>query len=185
MLESGDTMYCDECKSRLARVHYTQIVNGKRTEMHLCEECAQKKRELNIGFPLEPAFSFQNLLAGLIGHTSGSHKPVGISFVQDMRCNSCGLTYRSFAKIGKLGCSKCYESFGQNLAPVIRKIHGDSYHTGKIPRRTGGILHLRRERDSLKEELAKAISLEQYEKAAELRDRIRDMEKKLDSPSGN
>lgn len=176
-------MYCDECKERPAKVHYTQVVNGKQTEMHLCEECAQKKSQINIGFHFEPGLSLQNLLAALMGQEIGGYQPLGVSMTDAMCCKNCGSTYREFSKCGKLGCSQCYEEFKDYLAPIIRKLHGNSYHTGKIPLRTGGVIHLKRELESLRNELQAAIQVEEYERAAELRDKIRELEKKINSPA--
>ena len=176
-------MYCDECKERPAKVHFTQVINGKQTEMHLCEECAQKKSQMNLGLHFEPGFSLQNLLAALIGQEISSYKPVGISMTAEIRCKNCGSSYREFSKSGKLGCSQCYVEFKEYLAPIIRKLHGNSYHTGKIPFRTGGVIHLKRELENLRVELKNAIEVEEYEKAAELRDKIRALVLKMDSPA--
>ncbi|MFA5881294.1 MAG: UvrB/UvrC motif-containing protein, partial [Eubacteriales bacterium] len=78
-----------------------------------------------------------------------------------------------------LGCPTCYDVFENKLDPVLRRIHGNPRHTGKIPKRTGGTIELRREIEELKRELQAAITSEEYEKAAEVRDKIRGLENKL------
>ena len=173
-------MYCDECRTT-ANVHYTQIINGKQTEMHLCEECAQKMSQVNLGSHFESGFSLQNLLAALMGQEISEYKPMGVPVSTEIHCKNCGSSYREFAKSGKLGCSQCYIEFENNLSPIIRKLHGNSYHTGKIPFRTGKIIHLKRELESLRKELKAAIEVEEYEKAAKIRDKIRALEKKTQS----
>ena len=94
-------------------------------------------------------------------------------------CPNCGMTYRDFAHTGKIGCSVCYDTFRAQLAPLLKRIHGSSTHSGKIPRRSGGVLVVRHEIALLKEQLAEAVQGEAYEKAAEYRDKIRALEKKI------
>ena len=105
--------------------------------------------------------------------------PVFDTGVEGLRCNICGMTYRDFAKVGKLGCSKCYETFRDRLDPLLRRIHGTDRHVGKIPAKTSEVVLLRRELESLKKDLALAVSREEYEKAAEIRDSIRSLERKI------
>ncbi|HHV62937.1 MAG TPA: hypothetical protein GXX51_09900 [Firmicutes bacterium] len=171
-------MICDECKKRPANVHLTKIINGHKTEMHLCEECARAKGELD--FFGAPEFSFHNLLAGLI-----HPEPMGIGMTMPSpyrtprKCETCGLDYTDFTQSGFLGCSNCYADFHQQLEPLLRRIHGSTRHVGKVPGRTSGTLKIRKDIESLRAELQKCIAREEYEKAAEIRDRIHELEGKL------
>lgn len=166
-------MICDDCKKNAATVHYTTIINGQKQELHLCEECAGKRNELNLFTP----FSMSDFLASFLDMGQGSHAmPFGA--VKAPKCSSCGMTYTQFQKIGRLGCSNCYNSFKDQLSPVLRRLHGSLQHSGKIPRKAGAELRVRREMEQLKAELSKAIQMEAFEKAAELRDKIRELEKK-------
>lgn len=172
-------MYCEECGKRPATVHMTKIVNNKKTELHLCEECAQHHHEIpfnfNFNFDFEPNFSIHKFLAGLLDGA-----PVEVKApVSAPRCPSCGLTYGQFGQIGRFGCSECYRTFGKHLEPLFRRVQGNSRHTGKVPARTGGRLKYKREIEKLRIELQNAIREEAYERAAELRDRIRDLEQNL------
>jgi protein arginine kinase activator len=103
---------------------------------------------------------------------------MGLAFKSE-RCENCGLTYSQFAQGGKLGCSNCYEVFKDKLNPLIRRIHSSERHKGKVPARTGGKLRLIKEIESLKTELGNLVKNEEFEKAAEVRDRIKDLEKRL------
>ena len=94
-------------------------------------------------------------------------------------CPNCGMTYQDFAHTGKIGCSVCYDTFRGQLAPLLKRIHGSSTHSGKIPRRSGGVLVVRHEIALLKEQLADAVQSEAYEKAAEYRDKIRALERQI------
>lgn len=167
-------MLCDVCRQAEATVHLTQIVNGEKRESHLCAACARE--ESDAGW-LEPVFSFNKLLGGLLD-PEGS-PALGTAPRPRMRCPNCGLTFADFKRLGHLGCSVCYETFDQQLEPVLRRIHGGTTHTGKVPARAGHALRRRREMDRLRQELHAAVAKEEYERAAELRDRLRALEREM------
>lgn len=162
-------MQCDECGKKPASVHITKVENGKKTDMHLCEQCAMQKNA--IGFNM--TFSVNDLLAGLIN--SGSVLPFKVDIVQNPTCSTCGLSYNQFRETGKFGCGNCYKEFGEKLNPILRKVQGNVNHTGKIPVKAGTKLKRVREIEKLKQELSAAITNEEYEKAAELRDKIKEL----------
>ena len=64
------------------------------------------------------------------------------------------------------------------MLPSLQRIHGKTNHTGKLPRSAGIQAKQRNELDRLREDLAKAIEAQEYEKAAQIRDNIRELEKK-------
>lgn len=168
---------CPECGKRTATIHYTKIVNGNKTEYHLCEICAQEKGDYFS--PLDDTFSFNQLLSGLInfGAMNGAHtaKHTGL------QCSNCGLTYQQFSKIGRFGCSQCYRTFQDRLDPLLRRLHGQTKHHGKIPNRAQGKLKLQRDLAELREKLNQCIQAEEFEKAAKIRDQIRSIQDRLES----
>lgn len=174
-------LICQECKLRPVTLHFTKILNGEKTEIHLCENCAQDKGEMFI-FPGSSNFSIHNLLAGLLNlepqvseakHDAFSHGEI-------LHCERCHMTYHQFAKIGRFGCSHCYKSFQSQLSPLLKRLHsGNANHTGKIPNRIGGTIQLQKQISKLKQTLQENISKEEFEKAAEVRDEIRRIEKRL------
>lgn len=169
-------MMCDECGKSAATVRFEQVINGKRTVTNLCRECAEKKGVLNVFF--QPGFSINNLLSAILGSQMKglpALEPGG----EEVRCSVCGLSYRDFARVGRLGCSRCYKTFEEKLDPLLRRIHGSDRHVGKAPARAGGAALIRREIDGLKRQLQSAVAREAYEKAAELRDKIRSLEMKM------
>lgn len=170
-------MYCEKCKQRPATVHLTQIVNNEKTEMHLCDVCAKEYHQFPMGWG--EGFSVPKFLAGLLNYDPGVGDEIQIPYRQPMRCEKCGLTYNQFRQIGKFGCSDCYIYFADRLEPLLKRVHGTSKHTGKVPHRTGGTIKLRKELNQLKEDLQRLIIREEFEEAAKVRDRIRDLEKKL------
>lgn len=164
-------MQCDECGKRPASVHITKVENGKKTDIHLCEQCAMQKNVLS----LSTSFSINDLLAGILN--SGNAAPFKADALQDAKCGVCGLSYSRFKETGRFGCSGCYKVFGDRLNPLFKRVHGNIAHTGKIPNRAGGRIKVLREIERLKQELELAIKNEEYERAASLRDRIREMYK--------
>jgi len=170
-------MLCQQCQQRPASVHVTQIINNEKREMHLCEQCANQQQQM-VNF-ISP-FSINDFLTAFLGNNymySSSLKPQGKPSVCEMPvCNQCGMTYERFSKIGKLGCQNCYHVFHNILDQVLRKIHGNVFHKGKLPNRTGGDIKIKKEIEQLKSKLNQAIQAEEYEKAAMLRDQIRQLE---------
>lgn len=161
-------MLCDICGKREATVHLTEIINGKVTELHLCEECAREK-----GAQMEQHFGIADLLAGLADLSSGAE----IKEETALKCSNCGMTYKDFKKLGKFGCSQCYEAFKKYVPSLLKRIHGSAKYVGEGPE-TKEYEVVRDELQELKRRLEKVIEREEYEEAARIRDKIRELEKK-------
>lgn len=171
-------MICQECGKKPATLHFTKIVNGEKTEFHICELCARERGESIPGTP--GGFSIHSLLSGLLDfEPSGGQQGLGAKPSETLRCEVCGLTYGQFSKIGRFGCSSCYKHFDSRLDPLFKRVHGGIAHVGKIPRRSGRQMQSKRELEQLKRELQDTIAGEEFEKAAQLRDRIRELERKI------
>lgn len=173
-------MLCDICAKAQATVHLTEIIDEKMTELHLCEECAQKK-----GAQMESHFGLADLLAGLAdlgGQFTTTKKETKI------KCPRCGLTYEDFKKVGRLGCGECYTAFKEALLPLLKRIHGSTQHYGKSPKKLMKSPKIpkppkaaKEKKDGLqelKDRLQQAIQKEEFEEAAKLRDMIKEMEQK-------
>lgn len=179
-------MMCQECNQRPATLHFTKIINGEKTEVHVCERCAQEKGELfinNVG----AGFSINNLLAGLLNIESNFQQPKTNTLPknEELRCPHCQLSFKEFVRVGKFGCANCCETFNKQLDPILKRVHsGNTVHIGKIPTRIGGALHLKKELLEMKETLKVLIDQEEFEKAAEVRDQIRIIEKRYDVQGG-
>lgn len=176
-------MTCDECGQKPASLHFTKIINGEKTEMHLCETCAQDKGEVFNGG--NEHFSIHHLFSDFLNLEKPPSSPLDSATTkQQIRCENCGLTYRQFSKSGRFGCSDCYSYFNHRLNSLFRRIHGNTEHSGKVPERSGGEIKVRKELDHLKRELQMKIHMEEFEEAAEVRDRIRDLENQMDEEGG-
>jgi protein arginine kinase activator len=171
-------MLCESCNKNQATIHYTKIINGKVSELHLCEECAKENNE----FEFDATFSFHKLLTSLIDNIqSETMERDG----EDIVCDFCGTSYSKFKQTGKFGCPKCYNSFKSKLPPLFKGIHGHNEHIGKVPKRGNQNIVKKREITRLREELEELVSVEAFEKAAVVRDKINELEKELEKKRGD
>ena len=174
-------MTCDICGKKKATVHLTEIVDEQMSEMHLCEECARQKSS-----QMEQQFGLADLLAGLSDPSKVPASKEGEKTA--LKCSRCGLPYEDFRKFGRLGCGDCYMSFKEHLTGLLRKIHGSNKYLGKTPAiyqeknktsvSQGATVELLPSEvlSDLKQQLHSAIAGEDFEKAAIIRDRIKNLE---------
>lgn len=155
-------MLCQNCNKNEANMHMKRIINGSAAEVHLCSDCA---RSLGYGEALSGfGLGFGELLGELLSKGDGVAPGVG--------CHSCGKTFDEIARDGKMGCADCYGVFYDKLMPYINRIHGRASYMGTKPLAgENSNLHL----DSLKNELKNAIEEQNFELAAQLRDRIAEL----------
>lgn len=164
-------MLCDICHKNEATNHIKKIVNDKISQLHLCPECAAKHGYGDIfnSFGL----NLNNFFAGMMDFPI-----LGQPLRKDAEtvCPSCGQSFSDIVKSGRIGCAECYDVFCDRIMPNIRNIHGDTSHVGKIPISAGQEAHRKAEIESLKASLADAVQAQEFEKAAELRDKIKELE---------
>ena len=101
--------------------------------------------------------------------------PVG--YREEIHCPVCRMTYSDFRKTGKLGCSECYKTFQSPISDVLRQIHQNPVHKGKIPSNMYAKLSQKRKLEELKQKLQAAVKDEKYEEAAKLHKEILELEK--------
>ena len=97
--------------------------------------------------------------------------------VGHVQCPRCGLLYSAFKETGRLGCAECYAAFQFQLRPLLRRIHGDTRHKGKSPTRDSEGVSRSRQMQRMYDELQRAVEREEFERAAELRDEIKKLER--------
>lgn len=156
---------CEKCQ-REATVHLTEIASGQKIEKHLCEDCAARE-----GLTTKSQVPISKMLKDLVLQSAAEKE------LSDLRCDVCGITFLEFRKHGLLGCPNDYLAFEHVLAPLLERAHeGGTCHAGKIPpnaadeeRRQNTLLRLRAA-------LKTAVTREEYEKAADLRDQIKQLE---------
>lgn len=167
-------MICDSCGKKAATVHLTEIIDDQMTELHLCEDCARAKSS-----QMEQQFGLSDLLGGLAEFhpkpNASSSTPA--EAVPTIKCSRCGASFEDFKKVGRLGCSECYEVFKKYLGPLLKRIHGSNIHFGKSPVKVAKTASKKKiDVQDLRLKLQKAIEMEAFEEAARLRDQIKQLE---------
>lgn len=164
-------MQCQNCKKNEATIHLTEITDGLRSEMHLCELCAQKQ-----GIAVKSQIPLNELLGGLLAAQPADDELFGDS-EKKPSCPRCGFTLEQFRKEGLLGCPYDYEVFEKSLLPLIEKAHdGRTTHCGKVPSKTPADAKKQIELMTLRQQLEVAVRKEDYELAAKLQDKINQLE---------
>lgn len=183
-------MLCQNCKEQEANVKYTQIINGVKKEMVLCQDCA-KKMGIEEEFKFDMPMDLPSFLGGFLGDYNATGFMPSFGSMQQMLCDHCGMTYDEFVNTGKLGCSDCYDVFADRIDPILKNIHGMNRHVGRkgrlLEKGKKEIVQNKKEEvtkepkekselERLKEDLKKAIKEERYEEAAKIRDAIKKIE---------
>jgi protein arginine kinase activator len=161
-------MLCDVCKCNDASVFLTQILEGKMQKVNLCDACSKEK-----GVQDPTGFALADLLLG-IGAAEEIEKGSA-----SQKCPVCGFTQSDFKKTGRLGCSACYQTFGEGLESLLKAMHKGTEHVGKLPERATRQIQLSDKMRALNDNLEKAVAEENYETAASLRDQIKQLEHQM------
>lgn len=182
-------MLCQNCKENEATVRYTEIINGEKRELILCEKCSKNLgvNDLNFSMPID----FSSFFGGILeDYESEGIMNLGAK-EKELKCNFCNMTYSEFVKNGKFGCSNCYNTFESKITPMLKTIHGDNNYLGrkiKNVKQEEPVIENKKEvkqeakrnlKDSrntleeLQDKLKLAIKEERYEDAAKYRDEIK------------
>ena len=182
-------MLCQKCNKNEASVKYTEIINGEKKEMMLCEECSHELGLDNINFSMP--IDFSSFFGGLLDDEYNSKDFVPLfQTVKELKCSNCNMTYDDFINQGKLGCEECYNVFSNNLDNILKRLHGDNKHLGRKSNSKSNQSKLESKiskkeikenkedkLEKLQKDLKKAIVEERYEDAAKIRDEIKKMNK--------
>jgi protein arginine kinase activator len=152
------------CKQNAAQVHLTQIVDDKIKKVDLCEDCAKHK-----GINDTAGFAIADLLLGL----GASQEMAQAGGGEEIKCPGCGFTQADFKKAGRLGCPQCYVTFAEGLESLLKTMHKGTKHLGKMPRSLKQSRDLADQLKQLQKKLDRAVTEENFEQAASLRDEIR------------
>jgi protein arginine kinase activator len=163
-------MICDDCRERDAVVQYTAVKDNSVVQLHLCEQCAAERGvETTVNtLPKHPLGEFLNQVQQQLQTTPST---------EGGRCNFCGSTMADFRATGRWGCARCYSQFEGGIRELLRRVHGHARHIGRqyqAPR--GEAIERSTVLSELRARLRRAIDGEQFEQAAELRDRIKGLE---------
>jgi protein arginine kinase activator len=163
-------MLCDSCRARDAVVHLPTSENNAVHQLHLCERCAAERGvETTVATPKHPLGEFLQAVHQQTAATGTSS--------DGARCTFCNSTMADFRATGRWGCARCYTHFEAGIRELLRRVHGNYRHVGRTYRApVSETLERSAVLGELKDRLRRAIENEQFELAADLRDRIRVME---------
>ncbi len=157
-------MFCEKCGKNHATTHIKTVVNGIAREYNLCAECAA-----HYGYAT-------NTLAGMLASMFGDITQKD-DFKNTKKCPVCDSTFSDIAKCGRVGCSECYNTFYDQLVPYLKRVHGSTKHIGKIPNNAPLVVKPKEQTvEDLRNELSRLVAQEEYELAAVIRDKIKEME---------
>ena len=161
-------MVCDVCKNGDAVIQLTEIEGSGVRQLHLCEKCAAERGvETTIGAAKPQINNFLQTI----------HEQMPGAKGEPAHCSFCSSTLADFRSTGRLGCAHCYDTFESSLRDLLRRVHGNSRHIGRryvapLPSELPHVSSATELRDRLK----RAIDAEQFELAADLRDKLRGIE---------
>ena len=174
-------MKCQKC-DRAATFHITDLVDGEPSELHLCEECAGTF----LTPSQEEAQDVMPAMAGLLAqHLAVGETADELARLDQRACPVCGITFLQFRKQGRLGCPHDYVFFEKELEPLLMSIHDQTQHVGKVPKRCPHGADQQTQLIRLRREMKEAVTAEEYERASELRDKIREIEASFRETKGD
>ncbi len=147
-------MICQMCNKHTATTKLKTTVNGLTAELNLCPECLASYGYSNFG-----SFGFNDLFSGVFAKDKESKLK---------RCKKCDKTFDQIVKSGKVGCENCYTEFKAEFKPLFLKIHSANKHKRSFDENNDNEIF------QLKSKLQQLVENEEYEKAAEIRDIIRE-----------
>jgi len=171
-------MKCSKCKEKKALIQITIEVNEETKVYYICRDCAEA---MGFASPLESAsFPLDEILANLQDLSPATpadedETVLTVEMKPGLKCDNCGLTFDDFMRIGRCGCSKCYTAFKPNMDAILESIHGTTQHIGRTPITEEPVMEQYVQKNRLEEELREAIATEDYEKAADIRDQMKDL----------
>ena len=180
----GKNMLCDKCGINQATIQYVQVINGDKTELHLCKDCAAKMgiNAPNVDIPFSMPLNFSNIFNNLF---DSGNRPIAEINKTDLTCPKCNTTFNEFLKNGAIGCSECYKTFEKEFEKIIKRTHGTNKYIGKkYTKKNTSADEVPKEKikpkenskletiESLTRELKECINEERYEDAAKIRDKI-------------
>lgn len=146
---------CEQCGKNEANIHVTQISPAGTVSAHLCEECARARG-----------------IAVSVAEAQPESAPAPAQPGSTKKCARCGITYATFREKGRVGCADCYDAFSEEIDALLTEVHGSCVHHGKLYSRVGRLKQPAHDIRRLRTDLARAVSEEEFEEAARIRDTI-------------
>ncbi len=167
-------MLCEICNKKKAAVFIKKIENGNKIEYNLCEDCASKISHFKTDSGDFKKNLFSNISDMLAGFSSMENYETEPDKITSKECPVCKLTFEEFQNSGRFGCHECYDAFSKELKSLLKRLQGAVQHAGKSPPGKRNLTEI----NKLKDELDNAVGKEDYERAAVIRDKIKEIKKK-------
>lgn len=166
-------MLCQKCHKNLASVRYAEVVDGRVNNLHLCKDCLDKQQtETETGFELTAP-------APLVNRDLPSASTFSDASAAIETCTACETSLKTVVERAKVGCMSCYETFPAQIESLLEGLQHALTHRGKVPHVDDTRARVRTDLQSKRALLKTALSMENYEEAAHLRDNIRALESGL------
>jgi protein arginine kinase activator len=165
-------MKCQQCE-KPATFHITELTGSVPQELHFCEGCAKGYLTQGDVGGAAVAPTLASVLAKQLQIGKAAEE---LAKLDQRACPVCGITFFEFRNQGRLGCPHDYVHFERELTPLVANIHGETRHVGKRPRGHEAGTDQQTELIRLRREMEEAKQKEHYERAAKIRDLIRELE---------
>lgn len=162
-------MHCQQCHKNFASIRYAEVVDGQVTDQHLCSECLDKRK-----FAVKAGFEFTKPSPFMRKEKESAAR--GSALFPMPVCPTCDRDFNTIRSSGLVGCADCYDTFCEQLTPVLTELHGAAEHHGKIPTQDDARARVRQDLEAKRALLKRSLKAERYEEAALLRDEIKAIE---------
>ena len=162
-------MLCQKCHKNRATTRYAEVVDGKVTDLRLCEEClSTHQNAAATGFDL----------SSVTPAVRRSAEPITLndSGAFHLTCQACGTEIAQVFQTGAVSCALCYDAFAEPMKSILRNLHGGLIHRGKAAHVDDRRARVRGDMRAKRALLKASLRMENYEEAAVLRDEIRSLE---------
>ena len=136
-------------------------INGKKAVRRVCKQCIARMQRGD-------AYAAQMALLS-------SFEPPE----QEIYCPVCNTSWSDVLRRGYVGCATCYQAFEEQLQPLLVHLNGMPQQTSAENADANGAPENEKQMQisRLREEMFSAVNAEEYERAAQLRDQIRSLER--------
>lgn len=164
-------MLCECCHAHPATVHMVQVVNGHRKEEHLCSECAEKEHV----FQKEQSFFGHGFFDSPLDHFFGGsmlghllEDPFGTRTLEDQGGQFIEVSPEKLPEN-----ESSYDRFKEAIRPSFRKGKDEIPVNEPKAKEKADAPAESEELQALRRELKSCVDREDFERACEVRDKIK------------
>ena len=169
-------MLCERCHAHPATVHMVQVVNGHRKEEHLCSECAEKEHV----FQKEQSFFGHGFFDSPLDHFFGGsmlghllEDPFGTRTLEDQGGQFIEVSPEKLPEN-----ESSYDRFKEAIRPSFQKGKNEIPVNEPKAKEKADAPAESEELQALRRELKSCVDREDFERACEVRDKIKAIEGK-------